>query len=76
MIGSPFAALIWNSTLRQSAAVFYIEAFAVWVFAAYWLYKSKEMRESSAERRAMADGLRRVKRHKRILPHDAAVVAK
>jgi hypothetical protein len=76
MIGSPLAALIWNSTLRQSSAVFYIEAFAVWVFAAYWLYKSKEMRESSAEQRAMAGGLRRVKRHKRMLPDDAAVVAK
>jgi hypothetical protein len=78
MIISPLAALILNGALqskgRESYAVFFIEAFAVWVFSAYWLIKSKEMRESSAEKRAALGEVRRAKRHRRLLPDDAIIV--
>lgn len=41
--------------------VFFIEWFAVWVFAAYWLAKSAEFRITSAEKLALQGRVRNVK---------------
>jgi hypothetical protein len=41
--------------------VFFIEWFAVWVFAAYWAVKSVEFKKTSAERRALYGALKNVK---------------
>jgi len=76
MVVSPIAALIGNWTLQQSAAVFFIEMFAVWVFAAYWYCKSKELKETDAELLAVKGNLRRIKKRNRLLPDDAEVRAR
>ena len=44
---------------KVKALTFLVESFAVWAFAWYWLVKTKEMRETSAERRALDAKLRR-----------------
>lgn len=45
----------------RSSLVFFIEWFAVWVFAAYWATKSAEIKITSAERRALYGALKNVK---------------
>lgn len=45
----------------QGSKVFFIEWFAVWVFAAYWATKSVEFRKTSAERRALLGALKNEK---------------
>ena len=58
---SPLAAV---ATAYLSGAgdsrVFFIEWFAVWVFAAYWAIKSVEFKKTSAERRALYGALKNV----------------
>jgi hypothetical protein len=44
----------------QSSLIFFIEWFAVWVFAAYWATKSAEIKITSAERRALYGALKNV----------------
>jgi hypothetical protein len=62
LVASPLAAFIVSGVLqRSSALVFFIEAFAVWAFAAYWLSKSLEMRETNAERLALEGKAARMK---------------
>jgi hypothetical protein len=62
MIVSPLAAFVGSSVLRRSSAlVFFIEAFAVWVFAAYWFAKSRELRQTSADNRVLEGRMKRVK---------------
>jgi len=58
---SPLAALAtaYLSGARGSL-VFFIEWFAVWVFAAYWITKSVEFKITSAERRALYGALKNV----------------
>lgn len=57
MIASPAIAVVLSFTLRPGAPwgsiVFFVEAAGVWVFAAYWLAKSLEVRETDAERLAV-----------------------
>ena len=45
----------------RGSAVFFIEWFAVWVFATYWVVKSAEFKITSAERRALYGALKNVK---------------
>lgn len=59
---APLAALAVAYFARaQSSLVFFIEWFAVWVFAAYWAVKSREFKITSAERRALFGALKNVK---------------
>jgi hypothetical protein len=78
MVISPVAALLVNALLQrrgeESLGVFFIEGFAVWVFAAYWSVKSRELRETSAERQAFEGKVVRVKAHRRWLPDNAAII--
>ena len=59
---SPLAAVAtaYMAGARDSR-VFFIEWFAVWVFAAYWAMKSVEFKITSAERRALYGALKNVK---------------
>ena len=61
MIASPAAALVLSlaPSSRMSTAIFWVETLAIWWFAAYWIIKTREMRESSAERRALDAELQR-----------------
>ena len=63
MIASPAAAVVlslaFKSSRRVDTLTFWVEALAVWSFAAYWIIKTGEMRESTAERRALDAELKR-----------------
>lgn len=63
MLASPAAAVVLSFALEptspSSTVTFWVEAFGVWSFAAYWTVKTREMRESSAERRALHADLKR-----------------
>jgi hypothetical protein len=65
MVLSPLGAVAINFYLgRRGAAgdsvlVFLIEAFAVFTFAAYWLFKSRELSETDAEELALEQALKR-----------------
>jgi hypothetical protein len=80
MIGSPLAAVIASAVFQrrgsESPTLFFIEAFGVESFAAYWIAKSIELRETSAAERAAAGGLKRATRHRRMWFDDAIVVPK
>lgn len=56
MLASPLVALVAERVLRPSggepSVVFFLEAFGVWAFAAYWLVKSWELRQTSADHAA------------------------
>jgi hypothetical protein len=60
MLASPFAALAAERVLRppggEPSIVFFAEAFGAWAFAAYWLVKSWELAQTSADR-AVALGI-------------------
>ena len=59
---SPLAALAVAYFARaQGSMVFFIEWFAVWVFAVYWAVKSAEFKITAAERRALYGALKNVK---------------
>jgi hypothetical protein len=79
MIGSPLAAVVFNDFFTppgtMSSKVFFIEAFGVWAFAAYWVVKSFELHESSVVRRAVEGSLVRAKKHRPGRPDDAQLVA-
>ena len=54
MILSPVVALVLNILFRQyGSLVFYVEAFGIFAFSAYWLTKSKELSMTQAERKAL-----------------------
>lgn len=63
MIASPLAAVALSFTLELNSGartvIFWSETFAVWAFAAYWIIKTGEMRETKAERRALDAELKR-----------------
>jgi hypothetical protein len=65
MVVSPLAAVIFSAVLQRpgetSTRVFFIEAFAVWVFASFWLAKSLEIHRTNAERLALEGKAERVK---------------
>jgi hypothetical protein len=60
MLASPLVALVAERMLRPPGAepslVFFVQAFGVWTFAAYWLVKTLELRLTSADR-AAAQGI-------------------
>ena len=54
MITFPLLAFLFSLLIQQThLKVFFIEAFGVWVFAYYWLMKSRELSYTHAERRAL-----------------------
>jgi hypothetical protein len=54
MLVSPLTAFVLNSFIGAgSSYIFFIEAAGIWAFAAYWFAKSRELRKSSATRRAL-----------------------
>lgn len=61
LVASPVVAVVFSYTLegRLRAFIFWAEAFAVWAFAYFWFTKTREMRESRAERRALDAELER-----------------
>jgi hypothetical protein len=63
MIASPVVAVILSFALKPassaSTVIFWVETLGVWSFAAYWIIKTGEMRESTAERRALDAELKR-----------------
>ena len=64
MVASPLIAvlltLVFRNTTKDSPLLFFVEAVAVWVFAAYWLTKSWELRRTRAEQLAIESKLRPV----------------
>jgi hypothetical protein len=63
MVVSPVAAVLVSFTLesvaRSGTTIFWVEAFGVWTFSAYWTIKTLEMRESAAEKRGLDAELER-----------------
>lgn len=63
MFVSPIVAVILSFALEPASRfrtlIFWAETFAVWAFAAYWIIKTREMRESKAEKRALDAELKR-----------------
>jgi len=54
LVASPATAVLVSYVLRQfDNYKFFVEAFGVWMFAAYWLVKSREFSITSAEKRAV-----------------------
>jgi hypothetical protein len=54
LVASPLTALLVSYVLLQfDNYKFFVEAFGVWMFAAYWLVKSREFAITSAEKRAV-----------------------
>jgi hypothetical protein len=55
LIVSPLVAVVLSFTMdpESRAFVFFAETLAVWTFSAYWIIKTKEMRESNAEKLAL-----------------------
>lgn len=57
LIVSPLLAVILTYTVeprgRGRTIVFFVEAVAVWIFSAYWLVKSLELRRTGADRLAL-----------------------
>lgn len=53
MMVSPMLAIAFTYMLRPTSpsrsVIFFIEAFGVWTFAAYWLVKSRELSETGAD---------------------------
>jgi hypothetical protein len=64
MVASPLAAIAISFALDERTSPFrtlkfWVETFAMWTFAAYWLIKTNEMRETKAEKRALDAELER-----------------
>lgn len=63
MIASPLAAVVLSFALdpasRFRTVIFWVETFAVWTFAAYWIIKTSEMSKTKAEKRALDAQLKR-----------------
>jgi hypothetical protein len=53
MAVSPFAAILLFKVLAMPQGIFWAEAAGVISFGAYWLFKTKELRLSDVEARAM-----------------------
>ena len=59
MIVSPFTALGLAALNEADVKILLVETLGVWAFSAYWVVKTFEMRESSAEKLALDAELRR-----------------
>lgn len=56
LVLSPVAAIIAHLlTQRYQALTYFLELFGIWAFALFWWIKSRELRESQAERRVLQD---------------------
>lgn len=53
MIVAPLTALVFSAVLDEGRIVFWSEAFAVWVFAAYWLTKTYELNRSRGDQKLL-----------------------
>ena len=53
MIAAPASALLLSAVLDAGRMVFWAEAFAVWVFATYWLTKTYELYRSRGDEKLM-----------------------
>lgn len=53
MIASPLIAYLLSSVIRATSFVFFVEAAGIWAFAAYWAFKSWELKNSSATAKAV-----------------------
>ena len=75
MIASPLAAatlsLLVDRESSTTRAIFFVETFGVWTFAAYWWIKTLEMRETDAEQRGL-DGVLEREAVEPVLPGGAA----
>jgi len=80
MIASPLTAFTVSVVLRkQNAITFFIELIGIWVFAIYWLFKSREISETDADGKAARGELQVISDEKRhpfrklqIVPRDVA----
>lgn len=52
--------LLFQVPEEESTLTFFLEAVAVWIFAAYWVLKSRELRRTEAERLALEGKLKSV----------------
>lgn len=55
MILAPLAALALSAIVDDGRMLFWAEAFAVWVFGAYWLTKTYELRRSRGDEKLLGD---------------------
>lgn len=53
MIVSPLLAVVVTLVLHSTSRTFFLEAFAIWLFGAYWLVKSRELQQTGAEQLAL-----------------------
>lgn len=53
MIAAPIGAGLLSAFIDSGRMVFWAEAFAVWVFAAYWLTKTYELKRSGGDTKLM-----------------------
>lgn len=53
MIAAPVGAGVLSAVIDSGRMLFWAEAFAVWVFAAYWLTKTYELRRSRGDQKLM-----------------------
>ncbi len=59
MIISPAIAWLFTVAIKSMGAyVFFAEMFGIWVFAAYWLLKSRELSITHAEQKALSGNLK------------------
>lgn len=63
MVASP-AGAVWLSFATDPSSpagtwIFFVETLGVWAFASYWYFKTREMHETDADRRAVEAELRR-----------------
>src|SRR6185295_8634027 len=74
LVASPATAVLVSYVLRQfDNYKFFVEAFGVWMFAAYWLVKSREFSITSAEKRAVRGQLEN-RKGRGVVPASAGTV--
>ena len=61
MVLSPAIAIFMTTVLQydrpNKSMVFFVELVAMYVFAAYWILKSREIKATNAEQKAVKGGL-------------------
>jgi len=54
---SPLAAYVFNSYTFKHSLGFFLEGFGIWAFGTYWLVKTRELKRSEVEHRALSGEL-------------------